>query len=170
MDLKEHIIDIKDYPKEGIIFRDLTPVWQKADVFKYTVEVLAGFIKDKKVDYIVGAESRGFMIGAALALYTNTGFIPVRKPGKLPRETISAEYELEYGTDTLYMHKDAILKGDNVYICDDLIATGGTAAAMIEMTEKLGGNIVGLGFIAELEFLNGRKLVDKYPVDSIVKY
>ncbi len=170
MNLKDYIIDIDNYPKEGVIFRDLTPIWKDAAVFRYTVETMADFIKDKKVDLIVGAESRGFMIGAALAVYANVGFIPVRKPGKLPRETISAEYELEYGVDTLYMHKDAIKKGDNVYVCDDLIATGGTAKAMVEMTEQLGGNIIGLGFIVELEFLNGRKSIDKYHIDSMVKY
>ncbi len=170
MNLKDYIADIENYPKDGVIFRDLTPIWKDPAAFRYTVEVMADFIKDKDVDLIVGAESRGFMIGAALALHTNKGFIPVRKPGKLPRETVSASYELEYGTDTLYMHKDAISKGDNVYVCDDLIATGGTAGAMVEMTEALGGNIVGLGFIVELEFLNGRKLVEKYCVDSIVQY
>ncbi len=170
MNLKDYIIDIENYPKDGVTFRDLTPIWKDPAAFKYTVEAMSEFIKDKKVDLIVGAESRGFMIGAALALYMNVGFIPVRKPGKLPRETISATYELEYGTDTLYMHKDAIKEGDNIYICDDLIATGGTAKAMIEMSEKLGGNVVGLGFMVELEFLNGKKSLGKYHMDSLVKY
>ncbi len=170
MNLKDYIIDIENYPKEGVLFRDLTPIWKDPAAFKYTVEAMAEFVKDKKVDLIVGAESRGFMIGAALALHMNVGFIPVRKPGKLPRETISATYELEYGTDTLYMHKDAIAKDQNIYICDDLIATGGTAAAMIKMTEMLGGNVIGLGFMVELEFLNGRELIGNYHVDSLVKY
>ncbi len=170
MDLKNYIRDIEDYPKEGIIFKDLTPLWKDKDALKYTIETMASFIKDKNVDLIIGAESRGFMVGTALALYTNTGFIPVRKPGKLPYKTISATYELEYGTDTLYMHEDAISKADNVYIVDDLIATGGTACAMVEMSETLGANIVGLGFVVELAFLNGREDIKKYPINSIITY
>ncbi len=170
MDLKDYIINLPDYPKEGIIFRDLSPIWKSSEAFKYAVETMAGFMKGKNVDLIVGAESRGFLIGAGLALHTNTGFIPVRKPGKLPRETISAEYELEYGTDTLYMHKDAIAEGQNVYIVDDLIATGGTVKAMIQMCNELKANIVGLGFIVELEFLNAREKITDYAIDSIVKY
>ena len=170
MDLKNYIRDIQDYPKEGIVFKDLTPLWKDKDALKYTIETMASFIKDKNVDLIIGAESRGFMVGAALALYTNTGFIPVRKPGKLPYKTISATYELEYGTDTLYMHEDAISKADNVYIVDDLIATGGTACAMVELSETLGANIVGLGFVVELAFLNGREDIKKYPINSIITY
>ena len=131
---------------------------------------MAEQVKDKKVDLIVGAESRGFLIGSALAYKMNCGFIPVRKKGKLPYKTISEEYALEYGTDTLYMHEDAIKKGDNVLVVDDLIATGGTALAMIKMVEKLGGNVIGSSFLIELEELNGRKEIEKYPINILIKY
>ena len=170
MELKDYIRSIQDYPKEGILFRDITTLLKDKDAFKLAIDKMAEQVKDKKVDLIVGAESRGFLIGSALAYKMNCGFIPVRKKGKLPYKTISEEYALEYGTDTLYMHEDAIKKGDNVLVVDDLIATGGTALAMIRMVEKLGGNVVGSSFLIELEELNGRKEIEKYPINILIKY
>lgn len=170
MELKDYIRSIQDYPKEGILFRDITTLLKDKDAFKLAIDKMAEQVKDKKVDLIVGAESRGFLIGSALAYKINCGFIPVRKKGKLPYKTISEEYALEYGTDTLYMHEDAIKKGDNVLVVDDLIATGGTALAMIKMVEKLGGNVIGSSFLIELEELNGRKEIEKYPINILIKY
>ena len=170
MELKDYIRSIQDYPKEGILFRDITTLLKDKDAFKLAIDKMAEQVKDKKIDLIVGAESRGFLIGSALAYKMNCGFIPVRKKGKLPYKTISEEYALEYGADTLYMHEDAIKKGDNVLVVDDLIATGGTALAMIKMVEKLGGNVVGSSFLIELEELNGRKEIEKYPINILIKY
>lgn len=170
MELKDYIRSIQDYPKEGILFRDITTLLKDKDAFKLAIDKMAEQVKDKKVDLIVGAESRGFLIGSALAYKMNCGFIPVRKKGKLPYKTISEEYALEYGIDTLYMHEDAIKKGDNVLVVDDLIATGGTALAMIKMVEKLGGNVIGSSFLIELEELNGRKEIEKYPINILIKY
>lgn len=170
MELKDYIRSIQDYPKEGILFRDITTLLKDKDAFKLAIDKMAEQVKNKKVDLIVGAESRGFLIGSALAYKMNCGFIPVRKKGKLPYKTISEEYALEYGTDTLYMHEDAIKKGDNVLVVDDLIATGGTALAMIKMVEKLGGNVIGSSFLIELEELNGRKEIEKYPINILIKY
>lgn len=170
MELKDYIRSIQDYPKEGILFRDITTLLKDKDAFKLAIDKMAEQVKDKKVDLIVGAESRGFLIGSALAYKMNCGFIPVRKKGKLPYKTISEEYALEYGTDTLYMHEDAIKKGDNVLVVDDLIATGGTALAMIKMVEKLGGNVISSSFLIELEELNGRKEIEKYPINILIKY
>lgn len=170
MELKDYIRSIQDYPKEGILFRDITTLLKDKDAFKLAIDKMSEQVKDKKVDLVVGAESRGFLIGSALAYKMNCGFIPVRKKGKLPYKTISEEYALEYGTDTLYMHEDAIKKGDNVLVVDDLIATGGTALAMIKMVEKLGGNVIGSSFLIELEELNGRKEIEKYPINILIKY
>mgnify|MGYP004587801629 FL=1 len=170
MELKDYIRNIKDYPKEGILFRDITTLLKDKDAFKLAIDKMAEQVKDKKIDLIVGAESRGFLIGSALAYKMNCGFIPVRKKGKLPYKTISEEYALEYGTDTLFMHEDAIKKGDNVLVVDDLIATGGTALAMIKMVEKLGGIVIGSSFLIELEELNGRKEIEKYPINVLIKY
>ena len=170
MDLKKYIRNIQDYPKEGILFRDITTLLKDKDAFKFAIDSMAKQVEDKKIDYIVGAESRGFLIGSALAYRLNCGFVPVRKKGKLPCKTISEEYALEYGTDSLYMHEDAINKGANVLIVDDLIATGGTALAMMKMVERLGGNIVGSSFLIELKELNGRKDIGKYPVNVLIEY
>lgn len=170
MELKDYIRNIKDYPKDGILFRDITTLLKDKDAFKLAIDKMAEQVKDKKIDLIVGAESRGFLIGSALAYKMNCGFIPVRKKGKLPYKTISEEYALEYGTDTLFMHEDAIKKGDNVLVVDDLIATGGTALAMIKMVERLGGNVIGSSFLIELEELNGRKEIEKYPINVLIKY
>ena len=170
MELKNYIRNIQDYPKEGILFRDITTLLQNKDAFKYAIDQMAEQDSNKKIDYIVGAESRGFLIGSALAYKMNSGFIPVRKKGKLPYKTISEEYALEYGTDTLYMHEDALKKGDRVLIVDDLIATGGTALAMIKMVEKLGATVVGSSFLIELKELDGRKEISKYPVNVLIEY
>lgn len=170
MDLKNYIRNIQDYPKEGILFRDITTLLKDKDAFKFAIDAMAKQVEDKKIDYIVGAESRGFLIGSALAYRLNCGFVPVRKKGKLPCKTISEEYALEYGTDSLYMHEDAINKGANVLIVDDLIATGGTALAMMKMVERLGSNIVGSSFLIELKELNGRKDIGKYPVNVLIEY
>ena len=170
MELKNYIRNIQDYPKEGILFRDITTLLQNKDAFKYAIDKMAEQVSNEKIDYIVGAESRGFLIGSALAYKMNSGFIPVRKKGKLPYKTISEEYALEYGTDTLYMHEDALKKGDRVLIVDDLIATGGTALAMIKMVEKLGATVVGASFLIELKELDGRKEISKYPVNVLIEY
>ncbi|WP_304330848.1 adenine phosphoribosyltransferase [Brachyspira innocens] len=170
MELKNYIRNIQDYPKAGILFRDITTLLQNKDAFKYAIDQMAEQVSSEKIDYIVGAESRGFLIGSALAYKMNTGFIPVRKKGKLPYKTISEEYALEYGTDTLFMHEDAIKKGERVLIVDDLIATGGTALAMIKMVEKLEGIVVGSSFLIELKELNGRKEISKYPVHVLIEY
>ena len=170
MELKDYIRNIQDYPKKGILFRDITTLLQNKDAFKYAIDKMAEQISSEKIEYIVGAESRGFLIGSALAYKLNCGFIPVRKKGKLPYKTISEEYALEYGTDTLYMHEDAIKKCDRVLIVDDLIATGGTALAMIKMVEKLEGVVVGSSFLIELKELNGRKEIEKYPVNVLIEY
>ena len=170
MELKDYIRNIQDYPKKGILFRDITTLLQNKDAFKYAIDKMAEQISSEKIDYIVGAESRGFLIGSALAYKLNCGFIPVRKKGKLPYKTISEEYALEYSTDTLYMHEDAIKKGERVLIVDDLIATGGTALAMIKMVERLEGVVVGSSFLIELKELNGRKEIEKYPVNVLIQY
>lgn len=170
MELKDYIRNIQDYPKKGILFRDITTLLQNKDAFKYAIDKMAEQVSDEKIDYIVGAESRGFLIGSALAYKMNTGFIPVRKKGKLPYKTISEEYALEYGTDSLFMHEDAVKKGERVLIVDDLIATGGTALAMIKMAEKLGAVVVGSSFLIELKELNGIKEISKYPVNVLIKY
>lgn len=170
MDLKSKIRVIEDFPVEGISFKDITTLIKDKEAFKYTVDKFIDNLKDKNVDYIVGPEARGFLFGTAVAYGLDAGFIPVRKPGKLPSETISEEYDLEYGSNKLEMHKDAIEKGVNVAIIDDLLATGGTITSVVNMIEKLGGNVVGIEFLVELESLNGREDLKEYDVNSLVKY
>lgn len=170
MDLKAHIRNIKDFPKQGIMFRDITTLLKNPEAMKYTSEKLLDFTKGLKIDKVVGIESRGFIFGSILSDKLNAGFVPVRKPGKLPAEKEKATYQLEYGTDTLEIHKDAIKPGDNVLIHDDLLATGGTMEAVCKMIEKLGGNVVQISFIIELSFLKGREKLKKYDVKSIVQY
>jgi len=170
MDLKSHIRNIKDFPKPGVMFRDITTLIKDPEAFNYTLDLLLSFVADKKIDKVVGVESRGFIFGAVLAHKLNAGFIPVRKPGKLPAEKVSISYSLEYGEDKLEMHKDAIQPGDKVLIHDDLLATGGTMDAVCKLIEKLGGEIVQLSFIIELSFLHGRDKLEKYDVRSIVNY
>ena len=170
MDLKDYIRNVKDFPKEGILFRDITTLLKNPESFNYTLEKLLEFTKDIIVDKVVGIESRGFIFGSVMANKLNCGFIPVRKPGKLPAEKESISYSLEYGEDTLEIHKDAIQKGDKVIIHDDLLATGGTMSAVCKLIEKLGGEVVQLSFIVELSFLNGRSKLSNYDVRSIVVY
>lgn len=167
---KKMVRDIPDFPKKGIIFKDITPILQNPKGLRETVEMIANHYKNKKVDIVVGAEARGFILAPTVAFNLGAGFVPVRKPGKLPYEKISMSYALEYGTDTLEMHKDAIKKGQQVLMVDDLLATGGTMAACCKMVETLGGNIVGCAFLIELAFLNGKKALSKYDVYSLIKY
>lgn len=170
MDLKAHIRNVKDFPKSGIMFRDITTLLKNPEAFNYTLKQLLDFAKDKNINKIVGIESRGFIFGSVLAHKLNCGFIPVRKPGKLPAEKVSISYSLEYGEDKLEMHKDAVQPGDKVLVHDDLLATGGTMNAVCQLIEKLGGEIVQVSFIVELSFLNGRDKLKPYDVRSIVNY
>ncbi|MCG6914763.1 adenine phosphoribosyltransferase [bacterium BMS3Abin03] len=168
--LKKYIRSIKDFPKKGIMFRDITTLLQEPKVLSETLEQLINFTRGLKIDKVVGIESRGFIFGSLLADRLNAGFIPIRKPGKLPAETVSETYELEYGTDKIEIHKDAIKTGENVLLHDDLLATGGTAEASCKLIEKLGGKIVQISFLIELTFLNGKEKLNKYDVRSIIKY
>ncbi len=170
MDLKFHIRNIKDFPKEGIMFRDITTLLKNPETLNYTLEQLLNFIDGKKITKVVGIESRGFIFGSLLAHKLNCGFIPVRKPGKLPAEKVSIAYSLEYGEDKLEMHKDAIQPGDKILVHDDLLATGGTMNAVCQLIEQLGGEIVQVSFIVELSFLKGRDKLKSYDVRSIVDY
>jgi adenine phosphoribosyltransferase len=156
MSLEKYIRDVENFPKEGILFKDITPMLINPQARNECLEILISSLKDKKIDKVVGVESRGFFFGILLAEKLNMGFIPVRKPKKLPFQTISASYQLEYGSDTLEMHIDAIQKGDKVVIHDDVLATGGTAKAVCELVERLGGEIVQMNFIMEITALQGR--------------
>ncbi len=169
-DLKEFIRNVPDFPKRGIIFRDITTLIGNGDKFKYVIDELAKRYREKHIDYIVSVESRGFIFGAALAYILGAGLVPVRKKGKLPHETHSATYNLEYGQDTLEIHKDAFEKGKKILILDDLLATGGTTCAAINLIEKLGGECVEAAFVIELEFLKGRDKIKNIPVFSLIKY
>ena len=168
--LKKCIRSIPDFPKQGILFRDITTLLKNKAAFKKAIDGLAKIIKGKKIDYVVAVESRGFIFGAALAYKLGAGFIPVRKKGKLPAETISASYALEYGTDSLYMHKDALTPNAKVLIVDDLLATGGTAAAACQLTTDLKAKIAGIIFLIELCDLKGRDKLKGYPVYSLIQY
>jgi len=171
MDLKEKLRHVKDFPKEGIDFIDITTVLQDAEAFGQCIDEMKEAVNSfGDVDLIVGPESRGFVFGTPLAYSMKKGFIPVRKKGKLPSKTIRAEYQLEYGLDSLEMHADAIRKGQKVVIVDDLLATGGTTDAIIELVEKLGGEIVGIVYFIELNFLAGRKKLTNYNVKSLVQF
>jgi adenine phosphoribosyltransferase len=170
MSLKNYIRDIQGFPKEGIVFKDITPLLIDPNATKECLEILVSTLKDKKIDKVIGVESRGFFFGMLLAQKLNVGFIPVRKSKKLPYKTISATYDLEYGTDTLEIHIDAIQKGDKILIHDDVLATGGTAKAVCELVEKLGGEIVQCNFLIELTFLNGRKKIDKNEIFAAINY
>lgn len=170
MNLEQKIRNIEGFPKEGISFKDITTVLKDKDAFKYSIDELKRLSDEVEFDLILGPEARGFLVGAPLAYATNKGFVPVRKPGKLPADTISYEYDLEYGTDVLEIHKDAIKKKDKVIIVDDLLATGGTVLSTIKMVEQLGGEVVGIYFLMELEFLNGIDKLKGYNVKSIIKY
>lgn len=170
MKLEKFIADVPDFPTEGILFKDITPLLQNGEAFKYAIEQIAEFAKKQGANVIVGPESRGFIFGCPVATNLNIGFVPVRKPGKLPREQVTEKYTLEYGSNTLCMHADSIKPGDKVVIIDDLLATGGTLKATCNIINKLGGEVVGISCLIELEFLNGRNLLDGYEVHTLIKY
>ena len=166
--IKNAIRDIPDFPKPGIIYKDITPLLKDPALFAEIIEILSERYQDNKPEYIVGIESRGFIFGAALALQLGCGFIPIRKAGKLPYRTINASYQLEYGTAEIELHVDAVSKGDKVVLLDDLLATGGTVVAAINLLEQLEADIIGVEFIIELTFLNGRSNLDGYRVNSLI--
>jgi adenine phosphoribosyltransferase len=170
VNLADRIRDVPDFPEPGIVFKDIMPLLGDPSTFRETVDLLADWIAPRKPDVIVGAEARGFILGAALAYKLNCGFVAARRPGKLPWKTVSATYELEYGENTLELHADAIASGARVLVHDDLLATGGTALAICDLVEQLGGEIVGLAFIVELEFLEGRQHLQRYDVYSLLTY
>jgi adenine phosphoribosyltransferase len=169
-DIANKIRNIPDFPKKGINFKDITPVLSDIKIFKKAIKQMATPYMDSNIHIVVGIESRGFIFGAPIAEYLNCSFVPVRKPGKLPWDTEIVFYELEYGKDSLEIHKDAIEKGQNILIVDDLLATGGTAEATCKLVSKLKGNIVGFTVLIELEFLKGREKLKSYNVHSLVKY
>jgi adenine phosphoribosyltransferase len=169
-ELKKHIVEVPDFPKPGISFKDITPVLKTPEAYKFVIDRMYDEYKDAGVDLVLGIESRGFFFGSPLALKLGKGFIPVRKPGKLPRERISASYALEYGVDALEVHRDAIRNGQKCVIIDDVLATGGTIAACAQLVRKLGGEVVGIGFLMELTFLMGRQKLEGEKVFSVVQY
>lgn len=170
MDLANYIADIPDFPQEGILFRDITPLMANGEAFQEACRKLAEFAKKVGADVIVGPESRGFIFGCPVAYELGIGFVPVRKPGKLPRETVSVKYDLEYGSNELHMHKDGIQEGQKVLIIDDLLATGGTVKATIDIVRELGGNVVGCAFLIELEDLKGRDALENVETLTLLKY
>jgi adenine phosphoribosyltransferase len=170
MDYKEKIRVILDFPEKGIRFKDITTLMKDGNAFCNAVQDLAAPFKTAGIDLVVGPEARGFAVGAPVAYDLGVGFVPVRKPGKLPSETLRYEYSLEYGKDALEVHKDAILPGQKVLIVDDLLATGGTVQAVVNMVEQLGGIVAGLAFMIELSYLDGRKALSEYEIVSLVKY
>ena len=170
MNLNDYIAVIDNYPKKGISFKDITPLVKDPDAFADACSQLAEFAKSVGANIIVGPEARGFIFGAPTAIMAHMGFVPVRKPNKLPREVITYTYQLEYGTDTLCMHRDAIKKGDKVVIIDDLLATGGTVKAAAELVEQLGGEVVGCAFLIELTDLPGRAVLKKYKLCSLMQF
>jgi adenine phosphoribosyltransferase len=169
-ELRKTVIEIPDFPKKGVLFRDITTLLKNGEALKFATEEMKKQCSSRKIDVVVGIESRGFILGGIIARELGVGFVPVRKKGKLPREVVRAEYELEYGKDHIEMHKDGILSGQNVMIIDDLLATGGTAEAAVRLVESLGGKVVGLGFVMELSYLNGREKLKKYDVFSLIQY
>ncbi|MDD5455332.1 MAG: adenine phosphoribosyltransferase [Candidatus Ratteibacteria bacterium] len=168
--LKSAIRDVPDFPRKGIIFKDITPVLKDGKLFSLAIENMLEPFRDQKIDSVVAIEARGFIFGGAMANILNCGIIPIRKSGKLPSKTHSIDYELEYGTDTLEVHTDAINKGDKILLVDDLLATGGTARGVCKLIEKSGGEIVGISFLIELAFLNGREKLKNYPVHSVLQF
>jgi adenine phosphoribosyltransferase len=170
VNLEEKIRDVPDFPEPGIVFKDIMPLLADPATLRETVDKLAEWIEPRKPDVILGAEARGFILGSALAYKLGCAFVPARRPGKLPWKTVSATYALEYGENTLEIHSDAISPGARVLVHDDLLATGGTAAAICDLAEQLGGEIVGLAFVIELTFLTGRQHLEKYDVFSLITY
>jgi adenine phosphoribosyltransferase len=170
VDFKAFIRDIPDFPKPGIVFKDITPLLKDPRAFRAAVDALAEPFREAKVDAVLGAEARGFIVGAPLALRLGVGFLPVRKPGKLPYQRRNASYSLEYGTDSLEVHIDALTPGQRILLVDDLLATGGTMEACCRLVEELGGTVCGCAFLVELSFLKGRHRLAKYPVRSLITY
>lgn len=170
MNLKDYIANVPDFPNPGIQFKDITPLMANGEAFRYATEQITEFARRLNVDLIVGPEARGFIFGCPVAASMGIGFAPVRKPGKLPRETIDFNYDLEYGSNTLSMHKDAVVTGQRVLIVDDLLATGGTVDATIKLIEQLGGEVSGCAFLIELEELNGRQALGDYEILSLMRY
>lgn len=170
MDLKSKIRTVEDFPKEGISFKDITTLLQDPEAFKYTIDELVKLADQYDYDVIIGPEARGFIFSAPMAFSAQKPLVLVRKPGKLPYDTVRHEYELEYGTDALEIHKDAIKPGDKVLIVDDLLATGGTTLAVAELVEKLGAQVSSILFLIELTFLDGREKLGAYPVETLIKY
>ena len=170
MALQDHIRDIPDFPKPGIVFKDITPLFLDAGALRETVDALVAYGRERSAEYVVSAEARGFVLGAAVAVELGTGFILARKPNKLPREVTSVEYTLEYGVNALEVHADAIPQGSRVLVHDDLLATGGTASALCGLVERAGGVVAGCAFVIELAFLAGRKQLEGYDVRSLISY
>lgn len=170
MDLKKYVTIVEDFPKPGISFKDITTLMHNGEAFKYATDQIVQYAREKKIDIVVGPEARGFIIGCPVAYSLGVGFAPVRKEGKLPRETIKVEYGLEYGKDALTIHKDAIKPGQRVLITDDLLATGGTIEATIKLVEQLGGEVAGIAFLIELSYLEGRKRLEGYDILALIKY
>jgi adenine phosphoribosyltransferase len=170
LDLRERVRDVPDFPSKGIVFKDLMPLIADPEYFAETIRRLAEWARPREPDLVLGAEARGFIFGGALAYELGAGFIPARKPGKLPRETVEATYDLEYGTDSLQLHRDAVSPGTRVLILDDVLATGGTAKAKVELVESLGGIVAGIVFVIELTFLNGRERLAGNDVHALIAY
>lgn len=170
MNLKDYIADVPDFPKKGILFRDITPLMLNGDAYRYAAQCFTDYAKEKKATLIVGPEARGFIFGCPVATNLGIGFAPVRKPGKLPRATVNVDYDLEYGSNTLCLHADTIKKGERVIIIDDLLATGGTIRASIDLVNKLGGEVVGLAFLIELNDLHGRDKLEGYDILTLINY
>ena len=169
-ELKKSIRDIRDFPKKGIVFKDITTLLKNGDFFATAVDYMYDHFREQEVDLVASIEARGYILGAAMAYKLNSGFIPIRKPGKLPAKKISEEYDLEYGKDKLEIHKDALKSKQRVLLIDDLLATGGTAIAACKLIEKLKAQVVGIAFLIELNFLNGRQLLDGYDIFSLISY
>jgi adenine phosphoribosyltransferase len=170
MDLKQFITIVEDWPKPGIKFKDITTLMDNGEAYKYATDQIVSYAKEKNIDVVVGPEARGFIIGCPVAYSLGLGFAPVRKEGKLPRETIKVSYGLEYGSDVLTIHKDAIKPGQRVLITDDLLATGGTIGATIQLVEELGGIVAGIAFLIELSYLDGRSKLGDYDILTLMKY
>jgi len=170
MDLKQYVTIVEDWPKEGIRFKDITTLMDNGDAYRYATDQIVEYAKDKDIDIIVGPEARGFIIGCPVSYALGLGFAPVRKEGKLPRETVKVEYGLEYGKDVLTIHRDAIKPGQRVLITDDLLATGGTIEATIKLVEELGGVVAGIAFLIELTYLDGRDKLDGYDMLTLMQY
>ncbi|MCF6138061.1 adenine phosphoribosyltransferase [Pseudalkalibacillus berkeleyi] len=170
MDYKKYIEVVEDFPQEGIRFKDISTLMQQGDVYKKAMDEIVTYAEEKQIDVVVGPEARGFIVGCPVAYAMNVGFVPIRKDGKLPREVVKVDYGKEYGKDVLTIHKDAIKPGQRVLITDDLLATGGTIDATIQLVEKLGGVVVGIAFMIELTYLNGRDKMDGYDIFTLMQY